>query len=259
MGMRLSGGRSHVVVVGTPQHAEDLLEEISSSKDSMWAKVQIPALNTYGMPTCPELHDMEWIQEQRNIVGEAIFAQEYLLQPISLENDFFGTEMLDKSRHENLCMVLDYKKKQDEQVYLGVDFAVIEDKKHAEKTDSDYFAIVAIVYNTITGKRRILNMYRERGLSKMQQFNMLRIWDIRYEADKVGLETFAFLAWAKQDLSDELQKKIVDTSGKKGKMDVQTGIPSLQYEFEKEMFIVPYGDDLSKSIVNILFSELKNL
>ena len=49
-------------------------------------------------------------------------------------------------------MIFDYtyRKKANEIIVIGVDFAVIEDKAHAEKADTDYFAIAAIVYNRDT-------------------------------------------------------------------------------------------------------------
>ena len=38
-----------------------------------------------------------------------------------------------------------------------------------------------------------------------------------------------------------------------------TGIPALQYTFEKGLFEFPYYDDYSKEFVNALFAELKML
>jgi len=38
-----------------------------------------------------------------------------------------------------------------------------------------------------------------------------------------------------------------------------TGIPALQYTFEKWLFEFPYYDDYSKEFVNALFAELKML
>lgn len=45
---------------------------------------------------------------------------------------------------------MEYQKKADEIIAIGVDFAVIEDKKHAESKDTDYFAIAAVCYNRDT-------------------------------------------------------------------------------------------------------------
>ena len=59
-------------------------------------------------------------------------------------------------------MVLDYEKRMNEKVIIGVDFAIEDDVRKAQKNNTDYFAIVAICYNTQTGRRRLLNAYRDR-------------------------------------------------------------------------------------------------
>lgn len=69
----------------------------------------------------------------------------------------------------------------------------------------------------------------------------------------------AFLSWAAQDIKSMTQAKLFDTGDKKGKYNMITGIPALQYTFEKELFEFPYYDDYSKEFVNALFAELKML
>lgn len=82
--MRLSKNKTHVVVIGTPQHPEDLIEDLCNERNNMWAKFIQPVLNEHGMPTCPELHDLAWIEQQKNLVKDVVFTQEYMLQPITV-------------------------------------------------------------------------------------------------------------------------------------------------------------------------------
>lgn len=144
-------------------------------------------------------------------------------------------------------------------VAIGVDFSIIEDKAQAEKNDNDYFSICAVSYNTDTGQRKIINMYRERGMKKISQLNMVKLWCHKYQFNALGLEMHAFLAWAKQDLENNIFGKIVDTGSRKGKLDKAEGLPSMQYVFEKKQYEIPYGDDYSKSIVNAMTAEFTNL
>jgi hypothetical protein len=260
MGMRLNGRhKSHVVVVGTPQHPDDLLAELVDKKNVAWAKHIVPVYNDLGEPSCPELHDIVWIDQQRKIQGEAIFKQEYLLSPLTSESEVFRQESIDQAKDYGEVMCLEYEKKLHEKVIIGVDFSIIDDPRKAEKGDTDYFAIVAIAYNTQTGQRRFLNIFRERGIKKQVQLNYLIIWNDKYNADHIGTEKHAFLAWVWQDLPERVARKIVDTWVHKSKYDLFEGIPSMTYEWEKGLFTVPYGDDYSKAMANILFGELKDL
>lgn len=53
--------------------------------------------------------------------------------------------------------------------------------------------------------------------------------------------------------------RLFDTGDKKGKYNLDTGIPSLQYTFEKWQYKFPYYDDYSKEYTNAVFQELKAL
>jgi hypothetical protein len=102
-------------------------------------------------------------------------------------------------------------------------------------------------------------MFRDRGISKTAQLNLVLLWDRTYNVDAIAVEMHAFLSWAAQDIKSGTHTKLFDTGDKKGKFNMITGIPALQYTFEKEHFEFPYYDDYSKEFVNALFSELKML
>lgn len=260
MGMRLNWKhKSHVVVVGTPQHPDDLLAELCDKNNTAWSKCIVPVFNDLGEPNCIELHDHVWIDQQRKIQGEAIFKQEYLLTPISLESETFAQDLIDMAKDYASIMCLEYEKKKDEVVILGTDFAIEDDPRKAQKNDTDFFSIVALCYNTQTWERRILNAFRERGIKKQIQLNYLIIWDVKYNANYIGTETHGFLKWVGQDLPDRVRNKLIDTGTHKSKYDLFEGIPSMVYEWEKGLYSIPYGDDYSRAIANILFGELRDL
>lgn len=260
-GLRLRWDKTRVILVGTPQHPEDLLQDIRMA-DNNYGKFILPVLNEYGTPSCPEMHDMKWITEQKEflISKPNIFEQEYMLKaPDSSNTDLFGESILEPAKDRKWIMLFQYEKHPDETIILGTDFSIIEDKNHAEKNDWDYFTLICIAYNSVTGKRRCINMYRERWLKKWAQLNLVILWERQYNADAIGVEMHAFLAWAASDLKASTRAKLVDTGDKKGKYNMITGIPALQYTFEQGMFEFPYYDDYSQGLVNILFAELKML
>lgn len=116
-----------------------------------------------------------------------------------------------------------------------------------------------VAYNSVTGVRRIINIFRERGMSKSAQLNLVLLWDRTYNVDFIAVEMHAFLSWAASDIKSSTRTKLFDTGDRKGKYNMITGIPALQYTFEKELFEFPYYDDYSKNFVNALFAELKML
>lgn len=258
-GLRLRWDKTRVILVGTPQHPEDILQTIRR-QDNGYGKFILPALNEFGMPSCPEMHDIVWINETRKFQWEEIFRQEYMLEAPDMSNvDLFGELLLDDSKDKASIMLFQYDKKEDEILILGTDFSIIEDKERAEKNDNDYFALILIAFNTITSERRIINMYRERWLSKTAQLNLVLLWERNYNIDAIAVEMHAFLSWAAQDIKNNTKAKLFDTGDKKGKYNMITGIPALQYTFEKKLFKFPYYDDYSKEFVNALFWELKML
>lgn len=58
-------------------------------------------------------------------------------------------------------------------------------------------------------------MYRERGLSKTSQLNLVLLWDRTYIVDAIAVEMHAFLSWAAQDIKAGTQTKLFDTGDKK--------------------------------------------
>ena len=264
-GMKLKGDRTKVILVGTPQHPEDVLMTIKKSTEKGWGKFILPVLTPEGMPSCPEMHDMNWIEEQKEFLTlhnkDNIWRQEYLLEAPDLNNlNFFWEELLENAKDHNAICLFSYNKHPDEMIIIGTDFSVIEDKNHAEKYDSDYFALVCVAFNGVTWERKIINIFRERWLWKWQQLNMVLHWDRIYEANFIAVELHAFLGWAAQDLKNSTtMSRLFDTGDKKGKYNLDTGIPSLQYTFEKWQYKFPYYDDYSKEYTNAVFQELKAL
>lgn len=252
---------SRMVVIGTPQSDDDLLSDLAADTNKYWAKCIIPVTDNLGRPSCPELgHDAHWITQQRALQGELAFQQEYQLKVIDETSSIFKWEFLNKAKMLNEIMMYEHVKRVNEIVVLGTDYAVVDSKIKAEKNDTDYFAMVVLSYNTISRKRRVLNIYRERGIKFSSQLAMTRLWMSKYQCDYLAIETHGFLDTARQELEAELKDvPIFDTGSKAGKFDKYTGIPSMLYAWEKDFFEVPYADTMSQTMANILFGELNEL
>jgi len=254
---------SRMIVVGTPQHDEDLLALLKGNNE--WAKFILPALDRNGVPTCPELYDKEWINQQRRLQGEMVFMQEYQLIPVSNQNAIFSEPILEAAKNYGLHMVDSYSPTIYEKVFVGTDYSVVDDKIKAEKNKTDYFAICAVAVNLKTGKRRLLNLHFERGIKYSNQLSITRQWIEKYHANAVCLELHGFLDIYRQELQRTLQSgenkdfPIEDTGSRQGKFDKYSGNPSMIYTWERKLWEIPYGDELSIQKANVLFSQLKEL
>lgn len=247
--------KSRLVVVGTPQNEEDLLGSLKRNK--LFKSIIIPALNDKGDSACPELHSNQFFSQQRTLLGERSFAQEYMLKPTVDTLSDFKYEVLNKARKFDQTFVQWHEVGQDEVVFIGTDFAVKHDKAMAEKGDTDYFSIAAISMNLETKKRKVLNLYRERGIKFSDQVSFAISWYYRYQAKGLCTEAHAFLDIFNQIINDVAKDiKIINTGTNSGKFDKVKGIPSMLWEWEKELWEVPCGDETSLLTCNQLFSEL---
>ncbi|NCB03534.1 MAG: hypothetical protein EOM67_15490, partial [Spirochaetia bacterium] len=249
---------SRMVVVGTPQSDEDLLATLK--KNMLWKKIIIPAWNDKEEVVCPELHSKEFIIQQRTLLGERSFQQEYLLKPTAEINTDFTWDVLNKSRNFDTKFDTWYDKKYNEKIFIGTDFSIKEHKDEAEAKNSDYFSLVAVAFDPETRKRRILNIHRERGIKFSDQISLAIAWYYRYQADALCTEAHAFLDIFNQIISDIAKDvRIEDTGSSSGKFDKIKGIPSMKWEWEKGLWEIPCGDQISMEYANILFSELNQL
>lgn len=248
---------SRIIVIWTPQHEEDLLMELS--KDHRFLNFELPALDQYEQPTCPELHTKEFIETQKAITRH-LFEKEYMLKPMSDHAEIFTYELLNQSKLIDMWFEITYEPWINERVIIWPDFAVIDDKRKAEKKDTDYFSMTCAVLNLLTGKRRILCLFNERWIGINSQIQLLLDWIIRYNASYLCLETHWSMDWARQMIEPKVNNiQIVDTWTSSGKFDKYEWIPSMVYSWEKWYWEVPYWTEECQSLVNILFAQLNQL
>lgn len=249
---------SKMVVVGTPQNDQDLLSQLRDNYK--WVKYIVPVYNIYNQPNCPELHTNDWIKEQRDLMGENAFNQEMMLQPIDQKSSVFSWDVLFKSKNNNTNMQVQYKRSINEIVLIGTDFAVVDDRRKAEKGDSDFFALAALKFNVQSRKRSIINLYQDRGIGFLDQIRICKLWIEKYDANAICLELHSFLDIYRQLLESEVKGfPIEDTGSKAGKFDLYDGIPSMLYSWERNLWEIPYGDSYSQTYSNLLFNQLNQL
>jgi|GEM_PF-4087611 hypothetical protein len=189
--MRNPGGA--IILIGTPQAYDpddasltDLLcERVYKKKKTSYI---LPALNENDEPNCPELHNKEFLTEQKTTLSSEAWMKEYMLTPSSQEKSAVDDEVIAKCLNEQERYYPDYIPKPHELMILGTDYSIIDNKFEAEKKKSDYFALVPICYEMLTNKRKIKNVFYERGLTFSDQLSKTKDFISRYGITVVAME-----------------------------------------------------------------------
>jgi len=238
--LRNPGGS--VILVGTPLYWDknniqwsDLLFEWYNKKDVN--KFYLPALTEDWNPSCPELHSYEFLMEQKEMQDEMTWLREYMLQPITTSSWYLSEEMLAWCKDMNYTYQNSYQPSKDEVVLVWTDYAIIDDKKEAERKKTAYFALVAVAYNKKTQERKIINIFYDRWLWFTEQLELTVAWLRKYNAAWVCLETHWWMRYFMWELRKIIPShiRIINASNKKSKFDFFQWLPSLQYLFEKRL------------------------
>ena len=189
--MKNPGGA--IILIGTPQAYDpddasltDLLcEWVYMKKKTAYI---LPALNENDEPNCPELHSKEFLMEQKTTLSSEAWMKEYMLTPSSQEKSAVDDEVIAKCLNEQERYYPDYIPKPHELMILGTDYSIIDNKFEAEKKRSDYFSLVPICYEMLTNKRKIKNVFYERGLTFSDQLSKTKDFISRYGITVVAME-----------------------------------------------------------------------
>jgi phage terminase large subunit-like protein len=263
------GSGGHALVGGTAKHNNDLLHRLEKkSKDpgSGWTFRRYDAI--VDEPTKRTLWPMRWswdaLMAKKADVGPMTFNRDFRNVAVNDETALFKMELLNAAKRQDMTFLQSYGDKDGEvdPVFSGIDLAIIEDEKQAQKADGDY-TVITVWQKRPNGARRLLWGLRRRGLGMTPQISLAEATLRRYRALKIAIveanqaqRWFAstLLTAAKGDLP--IQKHV---TGRGVHVDLYEGVPSLTALFEAGMVELPYGDDQSREFVDILINELHGL
>lgn len=250
--------KGQIIVVGTPFHASDLYgdlksKSIQSSLDKKgWFVIEYPAIFPDGRILWSARWGFEDLMEKRITQGNIIFSRENLCRPITNESSIFPIDILERSlvRMENYTLVnnRDDFPMRFEKVVVGCDFAI------SSNVGSDYY-----VY-TIWGvdeKRDmwLLNMYRDKGKKYHEQMQILKSINIRFRPECMVLEQNVFQQIFVDESSRQGLPVIGHTTGI-DKYDLKSGWPGIAILFERGKIHIPIGDQYSRNMKDLIFSDL---
>jgi phage terminase large subunit-like protein len=260
------GAGGHALVIGTAKHRDDQmhrLEKKSKEPGSGWTFRRYDAVVDEANKVT--LWPMRWswdaLMAKKTDVGSVTFNRDYRNVAVNDETALFKMELLGQAFRPELTFVDSYGDKEGETdvVTAGVDLAIIEDERDAQKSDGDY-TVVTVWRRMPNGARRLIWGFRRRGLGMTPQITLTESTLRRYQALKIAIveanqaqRWFAssLLTAAKGDLP--IQKHV---TGRGVRVDLYEGVPSLVALFEAGMVELPMGDEQSRAFVEILVNEL---
>ena len=248
-----------IIVVGTPFHSLDLYAEIKSK--SAWTFKRYQALfkdaegNDHAL--WPERYSLDYLYWKRDEdVGAIRFAREYLCQPISDDMSLFPSWLFQGKPVEQptlkLGMDLEFWKRLDLSIYIGVDFALSASAK------ADYTVIFVMGLDP-RGNRYILDIARYHGLPYKAQKSKIIAMSRKWQPDLIFLESNQMQAIYGQELKTDTDLPIREfhTTGV-AKHNLERGLPSIRTLFENGKFRIPRGDQHSVEMTELLIAELNS-
>lgn len=245
----------YLCVYGTPYASGDIYGDLKS--DARFKVFEYPAIFPDGQLLAPDRLTFLRLTEERQSLGTLVFNREYLVIPVADTSTIFPYEFLKRSIHgmEHISFTNDIESYPIKlvRVVVGCDFAI------SGNIGADYtvYTVWGIDSNNLI---YLINLYREQGASHDLQVNRLIEFNARYKPNKLVCESNGFqriLAGMAKERGLINIEEFITTEG--NKKDLKLGLPSLSALFESGRLRVPYGDENTRKLVDIMFGEFNSI
>lgn len=244
-----------LVVIGTPFHREDLYGTFKTpARRKIWAMREYPAIFPDGKLLWEDRYDWVRLKERKEMVGSLSFAREYLCKVIESASSLFPWEAIKGAiagmEKYKLVTNIEAFPIAFENVVVGCDFSI------SANVGSDYtcFTVWGI---DAKGCMWLLYIYRNQTASFGEQISELKSINRNFRPSIMVLESNNFQQIYAQHLEGTSLPVYQHTTGG-NKVDMKHGIPSLAVMFEQNKFRLPYGDDHSRNMADIILSEFNS-
>ena len=249
--------KGQFVIVGTPKSATDIfntIEERIRETGAEWVYRKYQAILDYDKKEvlCPSRFTFEQLMAMRKHQGELKFDKEFMCVTYSSGAQLFSEQIIKQAKELGRDTVMYSSAKsidaQNWVYYLGVDCA------RAGTAGGDYTVVIVLAYNTTTQEKRIVWMWRAKGLKIVEQVEHIAEISRNFNHPAILVE--------KNNIGQEFIDILVDnynlnveafTTTKTNKEDL---IRFLVGAFENEKIIIPTGDEFSREQANIIELEL---
>ncbi len=253
----IPGGQ--VAVVGTPFHQGDLYGNLKKKRGPKgWRVFEYPALMPDGRILWAGRYDYEAIMAKREAQGNIIFSREILCRPIVSDSSIFPWKILKRSLlgmdQYTLVKNIDSFPKKFSKVVTACDLAL----SAAVGADYSVFTTWGIDYSA--GEMWLLHLWRGKGKSYQEQINIVRSIHRNFNSNVIVIESNQFQRMFADMAKDEFNLPVVPHTTTAGnKNDLANGLPSMALMFERGKIKIPYGDQHSKDVANLILNEFSEV
>lgn len=245
----------YLCVLGTPYSPADIYGDLK--KDARFRVFEYPAIFPDGQLLAPDRLTFKKLTEERLSLGTMVFNREYLVVPIADTATIFPYEYLKRSIRgmENISFANDIESFPIKlvRVVMGCDFAI------SGNVGADY-TVYTVWGMDASGLIYLIALFRMQGASHDLQVNKILEWNARFKPNKIICEANGFqriLAGMAKERGLVNIEEFTTTEG--NKKDLHLGLPSLSALFEGARLRVPYGNDDTRKLVDIMFGEFNSI
>jgi len=253
--------KGQMVLVGTPKSESDIFSTIEGlieqSENSGWIMRVYAAITDWEKKEvlCEDRFTWDQLMKKRDIMGQMKFDKEFMCKTYSSGSQLFPYELRKMAKELGKNYQVYSKAKLEEQskvqYYVGVDCA------RAGTASADFTVLTVIAYNTDDQTKRIVWVWRKKGLKIKDQVEQIAEISKNFNHPIILVE--------KNNMGQDFIDIMVDnynlnvesftTGGKgQGKEDL---IRYLVTAFENEKIILPTGNEFSREMMNELDRELE--
>jgi len=245
-----------IIIVGTPKSATDIFSSIESRirDGSTWKLFEYPAITDWNKKRvlCPDRFTWPQLMNKRRIMGSKKFEKEFLCKTYSSGSQLFPDEIRKLAREKGREYTL-YPKHKPE--YTGIRYYIGVDCARAGSASADYTVVTVLALDEKTMEKRIVWVWREKGLKTTEQVEKIANVSARFEHPLILVE--------QNNLGQDFIDILVDnyslnieafTTSVKTKEDL---IRFLINAFENEKIIIPQGNEYSREVMQELDQELE--
>ena len=195
----------------------------------------------------PEHRPLDFIMEQKSVMGELAFTQEYLCKVVDDDSAVFKRAHIRK--HLDMDSVLEWEKHHPDRYVVGFD--------PSQGIGKDY-TVMVILRQDENGNLHFVNMWRRNDFPPDKQCAVIGEWMIRYSNPAFACEEVGFQRMYEQLLNrmkipvDYRASKVSNKGLKQGLMN------RLRVWFEQGKIHFPYGNHETRQVVEIILEELEN-
>jgi len=252
----LSPGTS-IYCVGTPMSMNDLYhtEMLENEAWESWRKGAIINYDEWRMnpdetePIClwESERPFEFLLEQKKAIGELAFAQEYLCKVVDDDSAVYPQIITRKNLDMSSTL-------QTHKIYDG-EYVIGFDPSHGIGQD---FSVMCVLRKDEDGNVHIANLWRRNDFPPDKQVDVIQEYDKAYERPKFAFESAGFQHLYRAIINQRGITLDVNMSKVSNRTLKQGLLTRLRSWFEQGKIIIPYGNDETRKLMNIVLQELES-